>query len=318
MKKITKQILCLVSVALVFMLMNLTIYHLFTYRCINRYSDVMQAKSIELAEYLPFKEDSGIVKTKASLILEGELPVIDGAAALYPVFSAFVHALYPEESISFDGADFSTESRLQMSNTRGSYRGVVDGTVDIAICAAPSAEQLAYAEENDVELCFVPIGREAFVFLVNKKNPVNDLTVEEIRGIYGGEYRYWDELGGEHKRIGALQRNAGSGSQTAMLSLMGEMPMKKDYDTFLASCIGFSFRYYVEDVVEDGNVKMLSLDGVYPNTENIKNETYPIVSNFYAVYRRDNENANIPLILNWILSEEGQQIIEQTGYVGVN
>ena len=66
------------------------------------------------------------------------------------------------------------------------------------------------------------------------------------------------------------------------------------------------------------NVKMLSLNGVYPSAENIKNGTYPVIAQFYAIYRADNTNENIPVLIDWILSEEGQRIIEETGYVSIN
>lgn len=318
MKKIYGQILCIVLLVAVFVMFDISVYRLFTRRYICDYSQGMQAKSVELDEYLPFVEDTKIVKRKSSLQLSGELPVIDGAAALYPVFSAFVNAVYPEGSCQFDGTDFTAESCLQMNNTRGAYQAVVDGTVDIAVCAKPSEEQIAYAEEKGTSLEMVPIGTEAFVFLVNAKNPVDSLTVDQVKGIYSGKYKNWSELGGEDKWIGALQRNKGSGSQTAMISFMDGMPIKSGMDGFLGSAIGFSFRFYVEGIVEDGGVKMLSLNGVYPDRENIRNGRYPVVSNFYAVYRKDNENENIPVLLDWILSDEGQEIVEESGYVGVN
>ncbi len=277
----------------------------------------MQAKSITLGEYLPFREDSEIVKWNSETKLSGDLPIIDGAAALYPVFSGFVNAVYPEDSVYFDGTEFTADSALQYRNTRGAYKALVDGDVDIALLASPSKEQLAYAEENGVELCFVPIGREAFVFLVNQNNPIEGLTCDEIRGIYAGDYTNWRELGGENKRIGALQRNEGSGSQSAFLNFMGDIPAQKDYDSFLGSAIGFSFRFYVEGIVEDGNVKMLALDGVYPDKENIRNGTYPIVNDIYAVYRKGEENPNVQVLLDFMLSEEGQAIVEGSGYVGV-
>ena len=141
----------------------------------------MQAKSVELDEYLPFVEETKIVKRRSSLQLSEDLPVLDGAAALYPVFSAFVNAVYPEDSCQFDGKNFGKESALQMNNTRGAYQAVVDGTVDIAVCAKPSKEQLAYAEQKGVSLELVPIGSEAFVFLVNAKNPVDSLTVDQVK-----------------------------------------------------------------------------------------------------------------------------------------
>lgn len=317
MKKIYNQLLTISALIVFFVLLNMGIYNLFTKRCINNSSESMKAKSIELSEYLPFEVDSKVVKVDSKTKLTGELPIIDGAAALYPIFSATVYALYPEESVSFDGENFSQESALQYRNTRGAYKAIVDGEVDIIICAKPSEEQLAYAEEKGVELELVPIGREAFVFIVNSNNPIDDLTVDEIKGIYSGEYTNWSQLGGDNKLISPLQRNEGSGSQTAMLSFMGDEKIVRDYNSFLGSAIGFSFRYYVEDVVENDGVKMLSLNGVYPSIENIKSERYPVVNNFYAVYRKDNSNNNIQVVIEWLLSEEGQQMIEDTGYVGV-
>ncbi len=317
MKKWQKQLSALLAIVLIFGIFNFGIYYFFTYRVIHRYGEEMQAKSITLGEYLPFDEASKIVKLDSEWTLSGDIPVIDGAAALYPIFSAFVNAVYPEASVKWNGTDFDEDSALQYHNTRGAYKAIVDGDIDVALLASPSEEQMAYAEENGVELAFVPIGREAFVFLVNRNNTVESLTVEEVRGIYAGTYQNWRELGGENKRIGALQRNEGSGSQSAFLRFMGDVEAVRDYDSFLGSAIGFSFRFYVEGIVEDGNVKMLALDGVYPSRENIRNGTYPIVNEIYAVYRKDEANPNVQALVDWMLSEEGQAIVEGTGYVGI-
>ena len=74
----------------------------------------------------------------------------------------------------------------------------------------------------------------------------------------------------------------------------------------------------MDGIVENSDVKMLSLNGVYPSAENIRNGTYPIIAKFYAIYRADNENKNIPLLIDWLLSSEGQTLIEETGYVRIN
>ena len=63
---------------------------------------------------------------------------------------------------------------------------------------------------------------------------------------------------------------------------------------------------------------MLSVDGVAPTAENIKNGKYPIVPPIYAVTYEEQTNENVDKLLDWILSEEGQYIIEETGYVGIN
>lgn len=81
--------------------------------------------------------------------------------------------------------------------------------------------------------------------------------------------------------------------------------------------IGYSFRYYLNDMVGNQAVKMISLNGVYPDTENIKNESYPLVYQFYAVYRKDNDNQNVKKIVDWMLSPEGHDLLEQCGYTGL-
>lgn len=313
--KFERKYINIIMIVLMFILLNVSMFHFFTKKCTIDYSEGMQAKSVELSTYLPFDENSKIVKVDSATKLKGDLPVLDGAAALYPVFSAFFHAVYPEDAFEFDGTDFTADSFLQMKNTRGAYQAVVDGEDDLIFCAKPSEEQLQYAKERGVELVLVPIGYEAFVFLVNGENPVDSLSVDEIKGIYSGEYTRWSQLGGEKKLINPLQRNVGSGSQTTFLSFMGKEEAKKPLISSLGSAIGFSFRYYVEGIVENGKVKMLAIDGVYPDKESIEDGKYPLTSSFYAVYRKDNDNPNVQLLINWILSDEGQKIVEESGYV---
>ena len=81
--------------------------------------------------------------------------------------------------------------------------------------------------------------------------------------------------------------------------------------------IGFSFRYYMDGIIKNPNVKMLHVDGIEPNVENIKNDSYPITTSLYAVTYKNNDNENVQKLLDWILSSEGQEIIEKTGYVGI-
>ncbi len=317
MNKLTRQILCLAGAAAAFALFDLNIYACFTRRCMETESAEFQAKSVEVSEYLPFDADSKIVKHKSHLQLTGDLPVLDGAAAFFPVYSAFAYATYPEDSCPYVDDDFTAESAVQFRNTRDAYRAIVDGDADLIFCVTPTEYQLQYAADHGVELMFQSVGKEAFVFVVNSENPINDLTCEQVRGIYSGKYHKWSELGGDDSRIAALQRNKGSGSQSTMETFMGGVPMVRDYDTFLGRSIGFSFRYYVEGIVEKGGIKLLSLDGVAPTRENIHDGSYPVVSEIYAVYRKGDleKNENLRLLLEWILSEEGQQIVEETGYV---
>ncbi len=314
MKKLTKQIAALAAAVLGFAAFDAAIYCNVTRRYINSTSPEMQSKSIEVSRYVPFDPEAELVQSHTDVKLSGEIPVIDGAAALLPVYASVVQAVYPPESVQFDGENYTPESAMQYTNTRGAYKALADGTADIVLCAKPSAEQIAYAEEQGRELVYVPVAREAFVFIVNKDNPVDNLTAEQIRGIYAGEIKSWSEVGGKHIMIDAVQRNAGSGSQTTMLTFMGDTPMHRNPLSFFGSAIGYSFRYYVEGIVGNGGVKMLAVNGVYPDPEHIADGSYPVQGDVLAVYDAHNDNPNIPLLLDFMRSEEGQRIIAESGY----
>ncbi|MCD8357113.1 MAG: substrate-binding domain-containing protein [Clostridia bacterium] len=307
---------------------NMSMYVLLTRRLSNNFSDTSQAKMIDVGAYLPHNAESDLVHIDASLKLTEDLPVLDGAAALVPVYAAFVDAVYPAGSVTYEGGSFSddnyygenfaADSKMQYNNTVRGYQAVVDGATDILFCAAPSAKQKQYAEEQGVDLVYVPIGREAFVFFVNENNPVDALSVEQIRDIYAGKYTNWAEVGGANRVINPVTRLSGSGSQSVMDAFMGKQQIaRKSLFAIVGASIGFSFRYYVDGMVGNEAVKMLSLNGVYPSAENIQNGSYPIISDFYAIYRADNANKNIPILIDWILSGEGQEIIEESGYVRI-
>jgi phosphate transport system substrate-binding protein len=323
-----KQIAMLLTVVLVFAAFNAGVYFLLTGRLSNNFSGTNQSKMVDVGAFLPHEEGSDLPKIDASLQLEGDLPVLDGAAALVPVYAAIIHNVYPEGCVTYEGGSFSddnfygenfaADSKMQYKNTVRGYKAIVDGETDILFCAAPSEEQKQYAAEQGVELVYVPVGLEGFVFFVNQQNPVENLTVQQVRDIYAGNITNWAEVGGKNRIINPVTRLAGSGSQSAMDRFMGDIPIgRKSPLAITGGSIGFSFRYYLDGMVGSNNVKMVSLNGVYPSPENIQNGSYPIIAQFYAIYRADNENENIKTLIDWLLSDEGQRLIEQCGYVRI-
>ena len=327
--KTWKQILTILLVVSLFASFNFGIYQLVTSRLSNNFSDATQAQMIDVGMYLPHTDGSDLPKINSSLKLENDLPVLDGAAALVPVYAAVIDNVYPEGCVTYEGGKFSDDnyygenfapdSAMQYKNTVRGYKAIVDGETDILFCAAPSEAQKKYAEEQGVELVYVPIGLEGFVFFVNEKNPVDGLTTEQIRKIYAGEYTNWADVGGANRIINPVTRLKGSGSQTAFEAFMGDYKIaRKSPLAIIGGSIGFSFRYYMDGIVENDSVKMLSLNGVYPSAENIQNRSYPIVVQFYAIYRADNDNENVRVLIDWLLSDEGQTLIEKSGYVRIN
>ncbi len=299
---------------------------------ITKYNEsitINTSPNINISEYLPFDKDSKIVKFRSEkLNFTDNPPKIDGAAALFPVYSAFVNATYPENT------DISSDGVFQYNNTSIGYELLAQKDTDIFIGVYPSKEQIEYANYHNTTFEYTPIGTEAFVFFVHKDNPIENLTSDQVRDIYSGKITNWKELGGKNEEIAAFQRNEGSGSQSMLERFMGDTPIMeapKDLVNDLmvgiiervsnykskSNSIGFSFRYYVEGIIKNPDIKMLSIDGVSPTAENIRNGTYPVVTPIYAVSYAERKNENVDKLLNWILSDEGQRIINETGYVGI-
>ena len=100
MKKTARQLLLILLVIALFAGFNGSMYLLMSRRLSNNFSGASQAKMIDVGMYLPFEEESDLARIDASLQLTEDLPVLDGAAALVPVYASFVEAVYPEGSVT--------------------------------------------------------------------------------------------------------------------------------------------------------------------------------------------------------------------------
>ncbi len=321
--------LLLLFVGLFFIGINIAMYMLVTRRLGNNFSDTSRMKMIDVAAYLPFENREKIARVDTDFKLTEDLPVLDGAAALVPVYASVIENVYPEGCVTYEGGvfsddnyygeNFAPDSKMQYQNSVRGFQALVDGSIDVFFCAMPSEEQKKYAKEQGVEIEYVPIGLEAFVFFVNQNNPVDDLSVDEIRSIYAGNIQNWKMVGGADRAINPVTRYPGSGSQTMMEAFMKDEKIgNKSLLRVFGASIGFSFRYYLNDMVGNEQIKTLSVNGVYPSEANIRNRSYPIVTNFYAAYRKDNQNENVKALTDWLLSPDGQKLIEKCGYVGYN
>lgn len=286
----------------------------------------------DLTLYSPFEEDTlaATLEEEAALHLAGELPVLDGATALYPLYAAFAQAVYEEE----DYAAGLTEGTVRCTNTANAYEAVVSGEADIIFVAGPSEKQKQAAADAGAELVLTPIGREAFVFIVGKSNPVEGLSYQQIRNIYSGKTAHWRTLGWEEGgSIIAFQRPEGSGSQSGLQRVMGDMPIVAPQplpDKSLVGsnslmqqvsvwwkgvqpALGYSYRYYAQTMYANQDTKLLAIDGYSPTEENIRSGDYPFVNNFYAVTNGE-PTGKAKQLIDWICGQQGQELIVKTGY----
>jgi phosphate transport system substrate-binding protein len=321
---------------------------------------------IRLSEYMPF-EYGPDYKTKiarldkpSSLRLTAGLPRLDGATALYPLYSAFVHAVYPEvEPIDdakghyhrewpyfpnleafrsiFEGTpDREDASLVQCNKTAEAYQRLIDEEADLVFCYEPSPAEVEAARAKGITLNLTPIAKDAFVFIVNGRNTMNNITQDQVRDIYSGRVTNWKTINGNDEVIIPYQRQENSGSQTVFQTIMGgEEPQKpildgefvprgmfgmtrmiaSDYYNY-NSALGYTFLFYLKHMTGNTSVKALSIDGIPPTRETIRSGVYPFTQTVYAV-TAGTGGENTRKFISWITSAQGQEWVEKTGYIPI-
>lgn len=296
--------------------------------------------STDFSDYMVYSENSKLatLNHESGIVINNEkdMPVLDGAEACFPLYSSIAKAIYKDidiiENKYADEYFYQNGKIVTFTNSQNGYYRLIDGEVDIFFGAKPSQEQLFYAEEQGKEIELIEIGKEAFVFFVDSNNPITDLTKENIQAIYHGDVTNWNEVGGKNEKILAFQRPENSGSQVMMNYFMNGISLKKAIGYELVGsmgeiidivaeyngekgAIGYTFRHFLTGLHKENNVKMISVDGVYPSSENIRNGIYPVTAGLYCAILKDNNKAD--KVIEFILSDDGQELVENSGYIPI-
>ncbi len=297
--------------------------------------------SVDLWNYDRTNPDNKLAKLSNTVTFSisdpNKMPVLDGAEAAYPVYSAFANACYDIKVDNQDQIKYEKYggNKVEFTNTIYAYERLIKGEVDIFFGAEPSKAQREMAEKAGKKLVLTPIGKEAFVFFVNKENPIDNLSTETIKDIYSGKVKNWSGINGKQEKITAFQRPENSGSQTIMQKIMGDTtlmaPLKEEYVSGMGGvsenvanyrnypgALGYSFRFFTMGMAENADeIKLLSINDIAPNTENIRNSTYPYTVSLYAITLEENPLETIVPFLNWMQGPQGQELIEKIGYVSL-
>lgn len=206
---------------------------------------------------------------------------------------------------------------------------LVDNTTDIAMASRKikmdEKMKLQDAGRNYKETI---IAYDALSVIVNPSNKVSQLTKEQLAGIFTGKVKNWKEVGGDDMPIVVYSRESSSGT----FEFFKEHVMdKKNYASTVLSmpatgaivqsvsqtkgAIGYIGLAYMEN-----NVKALKVSYdkgktyIAPSMETAKDKSYPVVRPLYYYYLTTVEKSVKPFV-DYVLSAEGQKIVEQVGYV---
>ena len=299
------------------------------------------------------KEDSGFRNFKIEGLTMDNYPIIDCSTSAEPLNNLIACKLlgykgYWDRDIISGLWYFNTDlpyefiyERLKRSQTHNSIINLIDNKAELILSARKmSDDEKEYAESAGVTLIETPVALDAFIFITNKNNPINSLTITQIQDIYTAKIRSWKEVGGSDNNINPYIRNANSGSQELMESMVmkdiepSEWPI--DYEHTITNPLhsmslvfstlrsdiyglGYTVYYYKEKIMRDDMIKSLSINGVYPDRNSIKAKSYPLVAEVYAVIRSDLDKSSMAYkIYELLQTRDSRAVIEESGYTPYN
>lgn len=253
----------------------------------------------------------------ASSAFAGQSIKISGSTTILPIMQRVIEAYmaaHPDVQIAVSGGGSSN-----------GIKALLDGTADIAMASRTIKDkEIDLAGKKGLSPKQVVIALDAVIPIVNKNNPVNNLTTDQLQAIYAGKITNWKEVGGDDQGIVVVSRDTSSGtyetwskfvmkktrvfpgallqaSSGAVLQAVSKNPRAISYDG-----IG-----YVDDTV-----KALTVDGVAGNDITAKDKSFPIARTL-QVYITDTPSDTTKGLIDFILSPEGQRIVKEAGFIAL-
>lgn len=320
--------------------------------CYGRNNYVRRISSSEkerislIARYYPFDETSkaASLDEEPEINLSDALPVLDGTAGLFPMYSAIVHYLYPEDVAGPDDEG----SPYLYSEEKGAAMNLLSGRADLIFTEQFSRDTEAMAAGSGREIIMEPMAVDALVFIINSDNPVQSLTAQQLQQIYSGQVTNWQELGGSDEKIIAYQANQNTPAHRAMDVFMhGRSLMEPDrlytFDSErgfeetaadyinVPGAIGYTFYSYTDTLHIEKGIKILAVDGISPNYMTISHGFYPYLQYLYCSRLKEADpetgmqtgteealrRENAERLLTWLGGDQGRRLLKEAGYIPV-
>lgn len=243
--------------------------------------------------------------------------VLDGSTTVGPLAKAFAGYFMqqnPEVKIS-----------VSESGSGNGAKSLINGTCDIATMSrAMRPEEVAAAAEKGVNAVAHVVAIDALPVLVHPSNPIQNLTLEQLRDIYLGKITNWKEVGGPNVKIVKISRDTNSGTYECFEELvMNKEKMANDTEYVgsngavrqrvmtTPAAIGYAGLAFV-----DKKVKALRINGVAPCPVTARNKTYPIARPLYMYTNgQPKEGSVLERFINLHKTEKGREIVEAIGFV---
>lgn len=236
--------------------------------------------------------------------------------------STSVGTLIEKEAEKFKQENTGTNVEINQIGSSSGIKDVINGTVEIGMSSRDLKE-----EEISEDLVEVEVAFDGVAVITSKNNKVGSLKLSQVKDIYTGKITNWKDVGGEDSKIVVVSREDGSGTRDEFQGIVGYTSEELYKEAIIGygsdnikttvagnnHAIGFISFEYVDD-----SVNTVKIDDIAPIAENVKNGEYKLSRPFLLVYKEENLKENGNKLIDFILSKEGQKIVEESGLIKIN
>lgn len=213
----------------------------------------------------------------------------------------------------------------------GSGTGIaalINGTTDICQASRPMKpeEKASVKEKRNAEVAEIPVAVDALAVYLNKANPVDHLTMEQVRRIFQGEIKNWKDVGGKPGNIVLYGRENNSGTYVFFKEhVLANGDFAQNYQPLGGTAavinavvkdpggIGYGGIGYATDLKAISIAKDAASEPVAPTMENALSKKYPL-SRFLYWYTAGAPTGKIKELVDWVLSPAGQKVVTDVGF----
>lgn len=209
-------------------------------------------------------------------------------------------------------------------NQIGSSAGITNALNGVSEIGMSSRDLKEEEKANDLKETV--IAYDGIVIVTHASNNVKNLTLEQVKDIFTGKITNWKEVGGDNLEIVVVSREDGSGSRDAFQEIVGYSSGELIRNAIIASgngnikttvasnkhAIGFVSFEYIDD-----SVNTVKINGVQATAENVLQKKYKLSRPFLFVHTEENLTPEGQQFIDYILSEEGQGIVRETGAIPI-
>src|SRR5437762_7137765 len=234
--------------------------------------------------------------------------------------------LVPQLAEQFKAQHPGTTFDIAAEGSTTGIAAIIDGTAQIGMSSRRAkSSEIGAASAKGVNMKPTVVAYDGIAVIVNANSPVKSLTKKQVEQIFAGDITDWSAVGGSGGKISVYTRNTSSGTY----SDFKELAMKKrDYapgsqkmagNEQIASEVGKTpngVGYVGLAYIKASGIKVVAIDGAMPSKESVLGKTYPYARpTFY--YTNGEPTGLAKQFVDFTLSDAGQKIVEQVGFVPI-